>query len=130
MKGPAQEIIDFLRERLPDIPLHVAAEGGPWRAGVNVYRLERTDLPSRSRPYAGTAVAVMYDVNTEVESGEWRKQVQAALLPAFGDRFRPMETIGSALLFEDPDTQYSRLRAQEYEKRRRLGWVPLHELGK
>jgi hypothetical protein len=126
-------IVALLRERVPDIPLHETAEGGPWHEGINVYRFTRPDLPSRTSPYKGTMVLVMYAPEQESERlwPERSGRVREALLDAYGDRYRPLGTgLLDGVLIEDPRTGYSRRRRADYAQRARLGFRALHELGK
>lgn len=124
------EIIDTLNL---GIPLHRTVESGPYLPGINVWRLTRPDVPTRTHPYRGTLVTVMYAPQTDSEArhDEWAARVRDALLTAYPDRYRPLPTAGSSsVLIEDPDTAYVKWRAAENATRASLGWAPLHEIGK
>ena len=115
------------------IAVHTTEESGPYAPGLNLWRMTRPDLPTRSAPYRGVVVAVMYEPQTESEERyeEWAARVRAALLAAYPDRYRPIPFAGlGTFLIEDPDTPYTRWRTAENAKRASLGWEPLHEIGK
>lgn len=132
MTRESKAIAALLRERLPDIPLTETAEGGPWPEGIAVYRFTRTDQPGRTYPYKGTMVQVMYAPQTEseVRHAEWFAAVREVLLTEYGDRYRPLHLLPGAVLIQDAATRYSRERKAEYATRARLGFRPLHEMGK
>lgn len=114
------------------IPIYVTERSGPYRPGINLWRWTSPDLPSRTYPYRGIAVTVMYEPQTESEErhAEWFAQVRETLLAVFPDRYRPTPDTGSSLtMIEDPRTPYARWRAAENAKRARLGFAPLHEIG-
>lgn len=132
MNKQMREIVNFLREALPDIPVHVTDEGGPYADGINVWRFSRRDYPSRSFPSKGTMVRVMYSPEQESEElwPERVRRVQEAMLPVYGDRWVPSALDPERVLIQDPDTAYAAHRRAEYVKRAELGYRPLHELGK
>jgi hypothetical protein len=125
-------IANLLREHL-DIPVTVTDESGPYTPGVNVWRLTRAGVPSDVYPYRGTLVVVMYAPGSVSEAAhdEWADEVRRVLLGAYPDRYRPTWFAGAATtLIEDSETAYSAWRADENASRARLGFCPLHELGK
>lgn len=132
MLSEVARIAALLTERLPDTPVTVGKEGGPWPEGVVVYRFERKDQPSRTYPYKGTMVRVMYAPETESEVlyPDRVARVCEVLLEAYGERYRRFPTGDSGILIEGPRTRYTRERKAEYAQRAALGFTPLHEMGK
>lgn len=128
MSSDIAEIVDTLSDL--DVPVTQTAESGPYTAGINVWRMTRADQPSRTYPYRGVMVQVMYQPQgaSETLHEEWISRVRAALLETYPDRYRPM-VVGTGMLIQDANTGYTRWRTEENAKRARLGFRPLHEIG-
>jgi hypothetical protein len=114
-----EKIAAALQKALPDIPLVLRREGMHHAPGINVYRFTRTDQPSRSMPFNGTMLHVMYDHGPSDPFGEnpnlhdeWVAQVREFVTEAYPVRYRKASHMDLAMfLIENPRTLWTRSRA-------------------